>query len=314
MKVYGSISEMIGGTPILAADRFARANGLKCRLLIKLEGMNPAGSAKDRVARQIIEGALKRGELREGTDVVPTIIEPTSGNTGIGLAAIAAARGYRAIMIMPDTMSVERINILKALGAEVVLTPGAEGMSGSIRKAEELHAKTPGSIIAGQFENPDNPMAHYKTTGPEIWEATEGKLDAFVATVGTGGTITGTGRYLKEKDKNIKVIAVEPAASPVLSGGKPGPHKLQGIGAGFIPRALDTTIYDEIITAEDDEAIVYAKSLAKTEGILVGISSGAGLSAAVKLGRRPEYEGKTILVLSTDGGDRYYSTPLFVEK
>lgn len=309
MNIHSSIDSMIGGTPLLDISRFAKAHGLDCRLLAKLEYMNPAGSAKDRVAREIIDAAERRGEVVPGS----VIIEPTSGNTGIGLAAIAASRGYRAILVMPDTMSVERQNILKALGAEVVLTPGAEGMSGSIKKAEELAKELPHSFIAGQFDNPDNPMAHYRTTGPEIWSDTDGRIDAYIATVGTGGTLSGTGRYLREQKPDIRIIAVEPAGSPLLSGGAAGAHKIQGIGANFIPATLDRSIYDEVMTVEDDACFVMAKSLAHTEGILVGISSGAALDAAVRYGSRPECKGQTVVVLLPDGGDRYYSSPLFVQ-
>lgn len=307
MKVYNSISEMIGGTPILNAKRFAAEYGLQAEILTKLEYMNPAGSAKDRVAREIIDAAEKRGDVGPGT----VIIEPTSGNTGIGLAAIATSRGYRSIMVMPDTMSVERQNILKALGAEVVLTEGELGMAGSIAEAERLAKEMPSAFIAGQFDNPDNALAHEKTTGPEIWESTDGQVDIFIASVGTGGTITGTGRFLKKQKPDIKVIAVEPAASPLLSGGQAGTHKIQGIGANFIPSVLDREIYDEVMTVEDDDAFVYAKALAKTEGILVGISAGAVLNVAVRVAQRPENKGKRIVALLTDGGDRYYSSPLF---
>lgn len=308
MKVYNSISEMIGGTPILNAKRFAAEYGLQAEILTKLEYMNPAGSAKDRVAREIIDAAEKRGDVGPGT----VIIEPTSGNTGIGLAAIATSRGYRSIMVMPDTMSIERQNILKALGAEVVLTAGELGMAGSIAEAERLAKEMPSAFIAGQFDNPDNAMAHEKTTGPEIWDSTDGQVDIFIASVGTGGTITGTGRFLKKQNPNIKVIAVEPASSPLLSGGQAGPHKIQGIGANFIPSVLDRGIYDEVMTVEDDDAFAYAKALAKTEGILVGISAGAVLNVAVRIAQRPENKGKRIVALLTDGGDRYYSSPLFV--
>lgn len=308
MKVYNSISEMIGGTPILNAKRFAAKYGLQAEILTKLEYMNPAGSAKDRVAREIIDAAEKRGDIKSGT----VIIEPTSGNTGIGLAAIATSRGYRSIMVMPDTMSIERQNILKALGAEVVLTAGELGMAGSIAEAERLAKEMPSAFIAGQFDNPDNAMAHEKTTGPEIWDSTDGQVDIFIASVGTGGTITGTGRFLKKQNPNIKVIAVEPASSPLLSGGQAGPHKIQGIGANFIPSVLDREIYDEVMTVEDDDAFAYAKALAKTEGILVGISAGAVLNVAVRIAQRPENKGKRIVALLTDGGDRYYSSSLFV--
>lgn len=307
MKIFSSIDEMIGNTPLLSIDRYAESYGSGARLLAKLESFNPAGSAKDRVAREIIDSAEKKGLITKNT----VIIEPTSGNTGIGLAAIAAARGYRVILTMPETMSVERRNILKALGAEIVLTAAAEGMAGSIAKAEELKQQYPDSIIAGQFVNPDNPAAHYKTTGPEIWRDTDGKVDIFVASVGTGGTISGTGRYLKDQNPAVRVVAVEPAGSPVLSKGEKGSHKIQGIGAGFVPEALDTTVYDEVIAVKDEDAFSYSKSLAKTEGIFAGISSGAALCAAVELSKREENRGKNIVVLLPDGGDRYYSTELF---
>lgn len=274
---------------------------------MKLEYFNPAGSVKDRVAKEMLEDAEKRGLISEGA----TIIEPTSGNTGIGLAAMAVAKGYKAILTMPDTMSVERRNILKAYGADIVLTPGAEGMKGAIARAEELAKEIPNSFIPGQFDNPANPEAHRKTTGPEIWQDTDGKVDIFVAGVGTGGTITGTGSYLKEKNPSIKIVAMEPASSPVLSQGTAGPHKIQGIGAGFVPKILDTEVYDEIVTVENDTAFEYGKELAKTEGFLVGISSGAALYAAMEEAKKPENEGKTIVVLLPDNGDRYYSTPLF---
>ena len=280
---------------------------LEAKVLVKLEYLNPAGSVKDRVAKSMIEDAEERGVLKPGA----TIIEPTSGNTGIGLAAIAASRGYRLILTMPETMSVERRNILKAYGAEIVLTEGAKGMSGAIAKAEELAASIEGSFLAGQFDNPANPTAHRKSTGPEIWEDTEGAVDLFVAGVGTGGTITGVGGYLKEKKPGLKIVAVEPSDSPVLSGGKPGPHKLQGIGAGFVPKVLDTEVYDEIMQIGSEEAFAAAKLFAHKEGILVGISAGAALHAALEQAKRPENKGKTIVVLLPDSGDRYYSTPLF---
>lgn len=307
--IYKSISEMIGGTPILKASRFAAYCDLDANIMAKLEYLNPAGSAKDRVAREIIDSAEKLGQVKPGT----VIIEPTSGNTGIGLAAIAASRGYRAVFVMPDTMSIERQNILKALGSEVVLTPGAEGMTGSIKKAEELAGTYKSAFIAGQFDNPNNALAHEKTTGPEIWADTAGNVDIFIASVGTGGTITGTGHYLKEKNPNVRVIAVEPEGSPFLSKGYAGPHKIQGIGAGFVPKVLDTEVYDEIITVGDDDAFTFSKSFAKSEGITVGISSGAVLAAAVQVAKRPENKEKNIVVLLTDGGDRYFSTPLFTE-
>ena len=306
-RIYRNVGELVGNTPLMELGNLARKEGLKARILAKLEYLNPAGSVKDRVGKAMIEAAEKEGKLKEGG----VIIEPTSGNTGIGLAAVAASKGYQVILTMPETMSKERRNILKAYGAKIVLTPGEEGMAGSIKKAEELAGEIPDSIIAGQFENPVNPMAHYQTTGPEIWRDTEGAVDVFVATVGTGGTITGTGRYLKEQNPRIQVVAVEPAGSPVLSEGKSGPHGIQGIGAGFVPKVLDTEVYDQIITATEEESYAAAKKLAKAEGIQVGISSGAALEAAMKLARSEEYEGKTIVVLLPDSGDRYYSTALF---
>lgn len=306
-KIYQGISDLVGRTPLVEAARLEKKLGLKAKLLLKLEYLNPAGSVKDRVAKEMLEDAERRGMITAGA----TIIEPTSGNTGIGLAAMAVAKGYRAILTMPDTMSVERRNILKAYGAEIVLTPGAEGMKGAIAKAEALAKEIPGSFIPGQFENPANPEAHRKTTGPEIWEDTDGNVDIFVAGVGTGGTITGTGSYLKEKNPAIRIVAMEPASSPVLSGGTAGPHMLQGIGAGFVPEILDTNVYDEIVTVENEKAFEYGKELARTEGFLVGISSGAALCAAVEQARKPENEGKTIVVLLPDSGDRYYSTALF---
>jgi len=308
--IYTSIDQLIGGTPLLEAKNLERKLDLKARLLLKLESFNPAGSAKDRVGKAMLDDAEARGLLKEGT----VIIEPTSGNTGIGLAAVAAARGYRLMIVMPDSMSRERILLMRALGAELVLTEGAKGMTGAIEKAEELHRTIPNSFIAGQFVNPANPRAHYETTGPEIWRDTEGKVDLFVATVGTGGTITGTGRYLKEQDPAVRVVAVEPKGSPVLSGGKAGPHKLQGIGAGFVPQVLDTTVYDEVIAVSDEDAYRMAAQLGKTEGVLVGISSGAALSAAIELAQREENAGKTIVALLPDTGERYLSTPGFVEK
>lgn len=299
MKIYQSVSELVGHTPLLEINRQA---GNSCRLLAKLECFNPAGSAKDRVARQMIESAEKRGLIQPGG----TIIEPTSGNTGIGLAAMAVPRGYRVILTMPDTMSIERRLLLKAYGAELVLIKG--GMAEAVAKAEELAKEIPGSWIAGQFDNPDNPQAHYETTGPEIWEDTEGNVDIFLATVGTGGTLSGTARYLKEKNPNIKVIAVEPAASPLLSGGQAGPHKIQGIGANFIPNNLDRSIYDEVITVSDEDALATSRQLAKTEGILVGISSGAAGWAAMQVAKRPENAGKTLVAVLTDTGERYLSS------
>ena len=307
MAVFSSVLDMVGGTPLLEAKNLERELGLKAKILMKLEYLNPAGSVKDRIARAMILDAREKGLLKEGA----TLIEPTSGNTGIGLASMAASLGYRLILTMPETMSVERRNILKAYGAEIVLTDGARGMTGAIEKAKELAQEIPDSFIPGQFENPVNPKAHIETTGPEIWEDTKGKVDIFVAGVGTGGTITGVGTYLKEKNPNAKIVAMEPSDSPVLSGGKPGPHKLQGIGAGFVPETLDTEIYDEILTIGSEEAFSGARQIAQKEGVLVGISSGAAFAAAVKLAKRPENEGKTIVVLLPDSGDRYYSTPLF---
>lgn len=306
-RIYKSVDEFIGNTPLMEVTNLEKDQNLEARVLVKLEYLNPAGSVKDRVAKSMIEDAEERGVLKPGA----TIIEPTSGNTGIGLAAIAASRGYRLILTMPETMSVERRNILKAYGAEIVLTEGAKGMSGAIAKAEELAASIEGSFLAGQFDNPANPTAHRKSTGPEIWEDTEGVVDLFVAGVGTGGTITGVGGYLKEKKPELKIIAVEPSDSPVLSGGKPGPHKLQGIGAGFVPKVLDTEVYDEIMQIGSEEAFAAAKLFAHKEGILVGISAGAALHAALEQAKRPENKGKTIVVLLPDSGDRYYSTPLF---
>ena len=306
-RIYKSVDEFIGNTPLMEVTNLEKDQNLEAKVLVKLEYLNPAGSVKDRVAKSMIEDAEERGVLKPGA----TIIEPTSGNTGIGLAAIAASRGYRLILTMPETMSVERRNILKAYGAEIVLTEGAKGMSGAIAKAEELAASIEGSFLAGQFDNPANPTAHRKSTGPEIWEDTEGAVDLFVAGVGTGGTITGVGGYLKEKKPEMKIIAVEPSDSPVLSGGKPGPHKLQGIGAGFVPKVLDTEVYDEIMQIGSEEAFAAAKLFAHKEGILVGISAGAALHAALEQAKRPENKGKTIVVLLPDSGDRYYSTPLF---
>lgn len=306
---YQGAAELIGNTPLMEVVNIEKELGLEAKILVKLEYLNPAGSVKDRVAKSMIDDAEAKGILKAGA----VLIEPTSGNIGIGLAAIAASKGYRVILTMPETMSVERRNILKAYGAEIVLTPGAEGMSGAIAKAEELAKEIPGSVIPGQFTNPANPAAHRASTGPEIWRDTDGQVDLFIAGVGTGGTITGIGGYLKEKNPEIKIVALEPADSPVLSEGKAGPHKIQGIGAGFVPEVLDTEIYDEIIKAESEDAFAAAKLLAKKEGILVGISSGAALHGAIALARRPENKGKTIVALLPDSGDRYYSTPLFVE-
>ena len=308
-RIYASMEELIGRTPLLELGRMEKVLNLEARLLAKLEFRNPAGSAKDRVARAIIRDAEERGILKEGS----VIIEPTSGNTGIGLAAVAVPTGYRTIIVMPETMSMERRLLMKAYGAELVLTDGAQGMAGAIRKAEEMAAQIPGSFIAGQFENPANPAAHYASTGPEIWEDTDGKIDIFVAGVGTGGTISGTGRFLKEKNPDIRIVAVEPASSPVLSGGKAGAHGLQGIGAGFIPKALDTGIYDEIITVTEEDAYQTGRKLVQMEGILTGISSGAALWAAIRLAERKENRGKTIVTLLPDSGERYLSTPMFAE-
>ena len=308
-KMYKGALELVGHTPLVEAVNIEKELGLKATLALKLEYFNPAGSVKDRIGKALIEDAEAKGLLKEGS----VIIEPTSGNTGIGLASIAAVKGYRIILTMPETMSIERRNILKAYGAEIVLTEGAKGMSGAIAKAKELAEEIPNSYIPGQFDNPANPAAHKATTGPEIWEDTDGKVDIFVAGVGTGGTVTGVGEYLKEQNPNVKVVAVEPATSPVLSTGKSGPHKIQGIGAGFVPKVLNTSVYDEIITVENEDAFAASKFLTKHEGVLTGISSGAALHAAIELAKRPENEGKTIVVLLPDSGDRYYSTPLFVE-
>lgn len=308
-KIYKNATELIGKTPLVEFSNIEKKLGLEARILAKLEYFNPAGSVKDRIALEMIEDAEKSGRLKEGS----TIIEPTSGNTGIGLAAIATAKGYRTVIVMPETMSVERRNIIKAYGAEIVLTDGSKGMSGAIAKAKELQEKTPDSIIAGQFENLANPAAHKKTTGPEIWEDTDGEVDIFIAGVGTGGTITGVGEYLKDKKASVQAIAVEPASSPVLSEGKSGAHKIQGIGAGFVPDVLNTKIYDEIVKVENEAAFETGKLIAKEEGILVGISSGAALWAGIEEAKKPENKGKTIVVLLPDSGDRYYSTPLFTE-
>lgn len=308
-KVYDSILDLVGKTPLVELKRIEEKEGLQAKLIAKVESFNPAGSVKDRIAKAMIEDAEAKGLLKEGS----VIIEPTSGNTGIGLAAAATVKGYRMILTMPETMSVERRNIVKAYGAEVVLTDGTKGMKGAIEKADELAKEIPNSFIAGQFVNPANPATHKKTTGPEIWEDTDGEVDIFVAGVGTGGTITGTGEYLKEKKPEVKIVAVEPASSPVLSEGVSGPHKIQGIGAGFVPETLNTSIYDEIIKVENEDAFETGKYLAAEEAILAGISSGAALYAAIQLAKREENKGKTIVVLLLDNGDRYYSTPLFAK-
>ena len=308
-KIYNGTIDLIGNTPLVEVKNIEKELGLEARVLVKLEYFNPAGSVKDRIAKGMIEDAEEKGLLKEGS----VIIEPTSGNTGIGLAAIAAAKGYRIILTMPETMSVERRNILKAYGAEIVLTEGAKGMKGAIAKADELAKEIPNSFIPGQFVNPANPAAHRATTGPEIWNDTDGDVDIFIAGVGTGGTLTGVGEYLKEKKPDVKIVALEPATSPVLSEGKSGAHKIQGIGAGFVPDVLNTKVDDEIITVENDDAFTTGKLLAKHEGVLVGISSGAALWAAIDYAQRPENKGKTIVALLPDNGDRYYSTPLFAE-
>lgn len=308
-KVYKKADELIGKTPLLELTNIEKEEGLNAKILAKLEYFNPAGSVKDRVAKAMIDEAEKSGKLKEGS----VIIEPTSGNTGIGLASVAAARGYRLIIVMPETMSVERRQLMKAYGAELVLSEGAKGMKGAIAKAEELQKEIPGSFIAGQFVNPANPKAHFETTGPEIFEDTDGEVDIFIAGVGTGGTVTGVGEYLKSKKPGVKVIAVEPADSPVLSEGRGGSHKIQGIGAGFVPEVLNTKIYDEIITITNDEAFSEGKRIGRKEGVLVGISSGAAVSAAIKVAKRPENAGKTIVVLLPDTGDRYLSTPMFAD-
>ncbi len=309
-RIYKSVMELIGKTPLLELSNYEQRNGLQAKVIAKLEYFNPAGSVKDRIAKAMVEDAEQKGLLKSGS----VIIEPTSGNTGIGLACVAAARGYRVILTMPDTMSVERRNLLKAYGAELVLTEGAKGMKGAIAKAEELAAQIPGSFIPGQFVNPANPAIHRATTGPEIWEDAEGRVDIFVAGAGTGGTITGVGEYLKSKNPNIKIVVVEPADSPVLSEGRPGPHKIQGIGAGFVPEVLNTGIYDEIITVKNEDAFATGKEIAKAEGLLVGISAGAAVWAATELARRPENAGKNIVVLLPDTGERYLSTPLFADR
>ena len=308
--IYSSMENLIGGTPLLELKKIEKEFDLKARVLAKLEYFNPAGSVKDRIAKEMILDAEEKGILKSGS----TIIEPTSGNTGIGLAAVGTARGYKVILVMPETMSVERRMMMKAYGAEIVLSEGSKGMKGAIAKAEELHQSIPGSIIPGQFDNSANPRAHYKTTGPEIWEDTDGEVDIFIAGVGTGGTVSGVGKYLKEKKSSVEVIAVEPKGSPVLSEGHPGPHKIQGIGAGFVPKTLDTSIYDKVVTAVEEDAYKAARDMGKREGILVGISSGAALSVAIEEAKKPENEGKTIVVLLPDTGDRYFSTPLFKEE
>ncbi|MBQ1441184.1 MAG: cysteine synthase A [Clostridia bacterium] len=309
MKIYERFTDLIGGTPLLKLNNYIEDNALEADILAKLEYFNPAGSVKDRIAKAMIDDAEEKGLLKPGA----VIIEPTSGNTGIGLAAVASSRGYKIILTMPETMSIERRNLLKAYGAQLVLTEGAKGMKGAIAKAEELAKETEGSFIPGQFVNPANPAAHIATTGPEIWQDTDGKVDIFVAGVGTGGTLSGVGGYLKSQNPNVKVVAVEPAGSPVLSKGTPGPHKIQGIGAGFVPDTLNTEIYDEIITVENEEAFAAGKALARREGILVGISSGAALHAATILAKRPENKGKLIVALLPDTGERYLSTPMFAD-
>ena len=307
-NIISRSTELIGRTPLLDASRFAKKEGVTdARILVKVEALNPSGSVKDRIALAMVEDAEKSGKLAPGG----TIIEPTSGNTGIGIAAVAASKGYHAIIVLPDTMSVERRTLLKAYGAELVLTEGAKGMKGAIAKANEIQEQTPGSVVLGQFDNPANPKIHEATTGPEIYEDTDGEVDAFISGVGTGGTLTGTGKYLKSKKASVRVVAVEPDTSAVLSGENPGPHKIQGIGAGFIPKVLDTTVYDEIVRVTNEDAFAYGRDFATTEGILVGISSGAALKAAVELAKRPEFKGKTIVALLPDSGDRYLSTALF---
>lgn len=306
-NIYQGTLGLIGNTPLVEVANIEKDLGLEAKILVKLEYFNPAGSVKDRIAKAMIEDAEERGVLKEGS----VIIEPTSGNTGIGLASIAAAKGYRIVLTMPETMSVERRNILKAYGAEIVLTEGAKGMKGAIAKAEELAKEIPNSFIPGQFDNPANPAIHKRTTGPEIWNDTDGEVDVFVAGVGTGGTLSGTGAYLKSQKDSVEIIGLEPAGSPVLTEGKAGPHKIQGIGAGFIPKTLDTSIYDRVLTVENEDAFAASKLIAKKEGVLVGISSGAALHVAIELAKKPEYKGKTIVALLPDSGDRYYSTPLF---
>ena len=306
-KIYTSADQLIGGTPLLELSHIEKAEKLEAKLLAKLEYLNPAGSVKDRIAKAILDDAEASGKLKSDS----VIIEPTSGNTGIGLASVAAARGYRIIIVRPETMSVERRQLMKAYGAELVLSDGAKGMKGAIAKAEEIAAQTPNSFIAGQFVNPANPKAHYETTGPEIWADTDGEVDIFVAGVGTGGTLTGTGKFLKERKPSVKVVAVEPASSPILSKGSAGAHKIQGIGAGFVPEVLDTTVYDEVIPVADNDAFATGRLVGRSEGVLVGISSGAAVWAGIELAKRPENKGKTIVVLLPDTGDRYLSTPLF---
>lgn len=310
MTIYKNVTELIGNTPVVELSNLEKEEGLKAQLLAKVEFFNPAGSVKDRIAKRMIEKAEEQGLLKKGA----TIIEPTSGNTGIGLASVCASKGYKAIFTMPETMSVERRNLLKAYGAKIVLTPGAQGMKGAIAKAKELQESTPNSLIPSQFTNLENPQAHYETTGPELWEQTDGKIDIFVAGVGTGGTISGTGKYLKEKNPNIKIVAVEPEGSPVLSQGKAGPHGIQGIGAGFVPDTLNTQIYDEIITVTNENAYNIGRAIAQKEGLLVGISSGASVYAAIQLAKRPENEGKRIVALMPDTGERYLSTPMFTQE
>ncbi|MBQ1566198.1 MAG: cysteine synthase A [Clostridia bacterium] len=307
MNVYTSVDQLIGKTPLLELGRLMREEALPARLLAKLEYLNPAGSVKDRVAKAMLDDAERRGVLKPGS----VLIEPTSGNTGIGLAAVAAARGYRVIIVMPETMSIERRRMMRAYGAELVLTNGADGMKGAIAKAEELVKEIPDALIPGQFTNPANPAAHYAATGPEIWADTDGQIDLFVAGVGTGGTVTGVGRYLREQNPNVRIVAAEPASSPVLSGGKAGAHKIQGIGAGFVPDVLDTTVYDEVIPVSNEDAFLTARRIGRLEGVAVGISSGAAAHASIQLAKRPENRGKTIVVLFPDGGDRYLSTTLY---
>lgn len=310
MTIYKNVTELIGNTPVVELSNLEKEEGLRAQLLAKVEFFNPAGSVKDRIAKRMIEKAEEQGLLKKGA----TIIEPTSGNTGIGLASVCASKGYKAIFTMPETMSVERRNLLKAYGAKIVLTPGSQGMKGAIAKAKELQESTPNSLIPSQFTNLENPQAHYETTGPELWEQTDGKIDIFVAGVGTGGTISGTGKYLKEKNPNIKIVAVEPEGSPVLSQGKAGPHGIQGIGAGFVPDTLNTQIYDEIITVTNENAYNTGRAIAQKEGLLVGISSGASVYAAIQLAKRPENEGKRIVALMPDTGERYLSTPMFTQE